>query len=246
MAGWRFGVPLSLIGPDPLIRTTTLSEMGTFGSFNNGTELMIRSFASVLFTLLALSVAAYAVLFLSQTIDPNNPFHVKFSWLGVVVPLHFFCGALALALSPLQLSQLVRRRVPQLHRIAGLTYIACILLGGTAGLVMAVQSEGGTIARWGFAGMAITWIATTLIGLSHILRRDISKHRMWMVRSVAVTSSAISLRLILGLGVPVLGLPFMAVYQFAAWGSWVINLLLVELWLRKFFSRRSALARSPA
>jgi uncharacterized membrane protein len=51
-----------------------------------------------------------------------------------------------------------------------------------------------------------------------------------MMRSYALTFAAVTLRIYLGLGVPIAGIPFEQVYTFSAWASWVVNLLVVE-WL---------------
>ncbi|HWU53187.1 MAG TPA: hypothetical protein VN153_10250, partial [Tahibacter sp.] len=49
----------------------------------------------------------------------------------------------------------------------------------------------------------------------------------------ALTAAAVTLRLTLGIGQGVLHLPFATVYVFAAWSCWTVNLLIVELWLRR-------------
>ncbi len=54
---------------------------------------------------------------------------------------------------------------------------------------------------------------------------------------MAVAFGAVTLRVYLGLGVPLVGLPFDTVYGMAAWASWVVNLLFVE-WV--------LIGRSPA
>ena len=61
---------------------------------------------------------------------------------------------------------------------------------------------------------------------------DLAPHRRWMWRSIALTVSAVTLRLILGVGLGALHLPFPPVYLLAAWGSWTFNLTVCELLLR--------------
>jgi hypothetical protein len=53
-----------------------------------------------------------------------------------------------------------------------------------------------------------------------------------MYRSVALTHSAVTLRLILGIGSGFLQLPFLPVYIGAVWLGWSIILAVCELWLR--------------
>lgn len=63
-----------------------------------------------------------------------------------------------------------------------------------------------------------------------------------MLRGVALTGSAITLRLTLAVGQGLLQLPFATVYVFAAWSCWTVNLFAAELWLR----RKDAASRCPA
>ena len=56
---------------------------------------------------------------------------------------------------------------------------------------------------------------------------DVAAHQRWMVRSVALTFAAVTLRLCIPLSV-VLGLPFEPSYQAIAWLCWVPNLMVAE------------------
>jgi hypothetical protein len=65
-----------------------------------------------------------------------------------------------------------------------------------------------------------------------------------MIRSYALTSAAITLRLITAIGGSV-GITFYDAYVFAAWASWIINLALVEAWLAyHYWPRRQVTAAS--
>jgi hypothetical protein len=106
-----------------------------------------------------------------------------------------------------------------------------VLIGGLAGLDMATRAHGGWASGAGFALLAVVWLATTATGIRHAIAGDVQRHRRWMWRSVALTSSAVTLRLMLATGQGVLHLPFLTVYVFAAWGCWLVNLAVVEAWL---------------
>jgi hypothetical protein len=54
-----------------------------------------------------------------------------------------------------------------------------------------------------------------------------------MLRSYAITSNAITLRLMLPFAGLVLHLPFSAAYPVIAWLSWMTNLALFEIYLRR-------------
>ncbi len=76
--------------------------------------------------------------------------------------------------------------------------------------------------------LAVLWLLTGTLALRAVLKGDYAAHRAWMMRSYALTFGAVTLRIYLGLGVPVAGIPFNEVYGMAAWASWAVNLLIVE------------------
>lgn len=193
---------------------------------------VLRWTAQTLFTLTSVLVAAYAFTYLYRSFRVGDPFAAQFALSGWDVPLHFFGAGLALLLAPLQVTAGVRRRLPALHRTAGWLYVAAILVGGTSGLSLAFSAQGGAASGVGFALLALLWLAITVRGVLFAVAGDIARHRRWMCRSVALTFAAVTLRVMLGVGGGVLGLPFMPVYITAAWASWLINLAMCELILR--------------
>ena len=192
---------------------------------------MGRFSAKAMFVLLALAVAGYAFAFLYLPFQ-NNPFAAQFAISGVDVPLHFFLGGLALVLAPLQLSAGLRRRWPAWHRLSGWLYVGCVLIGSISGLTLAMHAQGGVPSRMSFVLMSLLWPCLTAVGIQRAIVGDIASHRRWMCRSVALTYSAVTLRLILGIGTGVLHLPFITVYIAAAWLGWSINLMVCEVMLR--------------
>jgi hypothetical protein len=123
------------------------------------------------------------------------------------------------------------------HILLGLTYLTSIVVGAGAGLVLVPQAMGGSIAAWGFGLLDGLWIASTLIAsaLGWRLRKRPElrvAHHGWMIRSFALTSAAITLRLWLPLGVLV-GFDFLSAYAVIAWLCWVPNLLVAEFLARK-------------
>lgn len=201
---------------------------------------LLRGFATATFALLCVAVAAWAFAYLYRDIHPHDSFQARYALSGLDVPLHFFGAGLALALAPLQLSGAVRRRLPALHRIGGWLYAGGILVAGLAGLSLAMNAHGGVASGSGFATLSVLWILATGIGIRHAAAGNVAAHRRWMCRSVAMTFAAVTLRLMLGLGAGVLELPFTGVYVATAWGSWLLNLAVCELWLRRgaWLSRR--------
>ncbi|HSX61042.1 MAG TPA: DUF2306 domain-containing protein [Tahibacter sp.] len=200
-----------------------------------------RRCAHLVFAVLCVAVAAYAFHFLYGEFRPRNPFDRRFAVGGIAVPAHFFGAGLALALAPFQVWARLRGRLPRAHRVGGWLYAGGVLTGGIGGLAMATDAHGGWASGAAFALLGVVWIASTALGVGFAIAGDIARHRRWMWRSVALTASAVTLRLELAIGQGALQLPFLITYVFAAWSCWTINLAIVEWWLRRRPSARRML-----
>ncbi|MGY1426332.1 DUF2306 domain-containing protein [Lysobacter sp. A289] len=183
------------------------------------------------FTLACVGVAGYAFAYMYGEFRPGDPFAAQFAISGWDVPAHFFAAGLALLLVPLQLSTSVRCRLPRLHRLGGWLYVAAVAIGAGSGLSLAENAQGGLASTLGFTALSLLWPVVTAIGIRHAIAGNTAAHRRWMFRSAALTTAAITLRLILATGV-ILQWPFIPVYIAAAWLSWLINLAICELILR--------------
>ena len=160
-------------------------------------------------------------------------------WTAALV-LHVAGGSLALLVGALQWLlaswtwKVARPRwFRTAHVVLGLTYLGSIVVGAGAGFVLVPQAMGGAIAAWGFGVLDTLWILSTviaaLLGWRLRTRPDLRvPHHQWMLRSFALTSAAITLRLWLPLGM-LAGLDFLAAYVVIAWLCWVPNLLVAEV-----------------
>jgi uncharacterized membrane protein len=146
--------------------------------------------------------------------------------------LHVGGGVTALLLGPWQFWSRLRRRQARIHRALGRAYLCAVLAGGIGALALAPLAYGGLPARAGFATLGLLWLGTAAVAFGAIRRADRARHRRWMIRSYALTFAAVTLRLWL----PALqwtGLDFETAYATVAWISWVPNLGVVELALRR-------------
>jgi uncharacterized membrane protein len=147
--------------------------------------------------------------------------------------LYVFGSVAALALGPFQLSSRLRARCPGAHRWMGRLYLGVgVLVGGLAGLFLALHAFGGAVARLGFASLAVCWVSSGFLALRAIRRGDVPSHRRWMVRNFALTFAAVMLRLYVPLSA-VLGIPLESAYPAIAWLCWVPNLAVAK----RFFNR---------
>lgn len=160
-----------------------------------------------------------------------------YPWLAI----HVAGGVTALVLGPLQFVRAIRNRWPAVHRASGRIYVAACMIAAPAGFMLALGTTSGPVASVGFAIPAILWPIFTFLGLKAAIERKI-EHRDWMLRSYAITSNAITLRLMLPFAGLVLHLPFSSAYPVIAWLSWMTNLILFELYIRR---NRLTLASEP-
>ena len=125
----------------------------------------------------------------------------------------------------------MRAARPALHRWLGRAYALAILIAGIGGLVMALNTRAGAVAGTGFGTLAVLWVGVTAQAVRLAMLRRIEKHRVWMIRSAALTLAAVTLRLYLPILAPALG--FDTAYTIVAWACWVPNALIAEWLIRR-------------
>lgn len=180
----------------------------------------------------AVLIAVYSLAILARP-GLGAPFLPdRFATLFAPTVAHLFFGPFALAAGALQFSARIRATRPVLHRRLGWLYVAAVLVSGIGGLLMAFVSDGGAVTHWGFGVLAVGWLTTTAAALRAILRGDTTTHERWMRRSYAFCFGAVTLRILLPL-LLVAGLTFLTAYRIVSWASWLVNLAVLEWWLRR-------------
>ena len=155
-------------------------------------------------------------------------------WWKAAFYVHVFTSMFALAAGFTQFAPRVLRQWPGLHRWVGRIYVFDVcLITGPAGLVMAFYANGGWTSRLAFGALACLWIGTTTMGYRTARRRQWDRHRAWMVRSYALTLSAVTLRAWKIALVWALHPAPMDVYRVVAWLGFVPNLLVAEWLIRR-------------
>jgi uncharacterized membrane protein len=144
--------------------------------------------------------------------------------------VHVFTSMFVLCAGFTQFSKTILKRYPRLHRIMGYIYVVDILLiTGPASLIMSFYANGGFYSQLAFVLLAVLWWYCTLIALLKVRRRDIQAHRAFMIRSYALTLSAVTLRAwkfaIMHIAHP----HPMEVYRAVAWLGWTVNIVIAEL-----------------
>jgi hypothetical protein len=148
--------------------------------------------------------------------------------------IHVFTSFFVLLAGFTQFNPWVLRKYPRVHRLMGWIYLVTVLcITGPAAFMMAWHANGGLPARTSFTLLAFLWILFTARAGYLVIRRKFLGHGAFMLRSYALTLSAVTLRLYTYMSVY---LPLYAspkdIYITTAWLSWVPNLIIAEMLIR--------------
>ncbi|UKN03875.1 DUF2306 domain-containing protein [Paracrocinitomix mangrovi] len=157
--------------------------------------------------------------------------------------LHVTSGMIVILIGPFQFLKAFRNKQMKLHRLIGKIYAYGILIiAAPTGLIMAYYAEGGILSTYAFIIMSVLWFFTTLMAVITVKKKDLIGHQKWMYRSYALSFAAVTLRLL----VPLMSEPFVGYYLGSsheeqtyiitvatAWLSWIINLIVAEILIRK-------------
>lgn len=155
--------------------------------------------------------------------------------------VHVFSSMLVLFAGFTQFSKKLLQQKPKLHRMLGYVYVADILLvTGPAGLLMSFYANGGISSRVGFVTLSVLWMVFTALALYQAITKNFAAHRVFMIRSFALTLSAISLRIWKVVLAMFTTLPPMDRYRIIAWLGWTLNIVVAEIIIRKYFSKTYA------
>lgn len=153
--------------------------------------------------------------------------------------IHVFTSPLVIISGLLQFNRyLLQKRM--IHRILGYIYVLTVLaVTGPAAFIMSLYANGSYPAQISFTLLSISWMFATYLGYFYIKKRNFLKHANWLLRSYALTLSAVTLRFyayifdILNLSVgPV------ETYILLAYISWIPNLIVAEIMIRAGYTKR--------
>jgi uncharacterized membrane protein len=163
-------------------------------------------------------------------------FDGRFAAHPVVTLLHVLPGAGFLLLAPLQFSARIRRRHIRIHRWSGRVLLVAAIIGAFTGLYFGLLMPYG---GWGeaapvaiFGGLFLAAIAR---GYVAIRRRQVARHREWMIRVFALAIAIATVRIVAGvldIAFAPAGFPPRQLFVISLWTGWLITLTVAELWIR--------------
>lgn len=144
--------------------------------------------------------------------------------------LHIASGPVVLVNGLVLLSEVMRRSFGRLHRVLGRIQASTVLfILLPSGAIMATQSYGGWAAGASFLLLSVATAACIILGVASAVRGRYASHQRWMLRSYVLICSAIALRLLSGAASAVGVEDPEAAYVAAAWCSWLVPLVALEL-----------------
>ena len=142
---------------------------------------------------------------------------------------HVFSSVLTLLAGFTQFSTEILKRHRRLHKLFGSIYAWDILvINFPAALIMAFYANGHIPSKVAFLILDSLWFWFTLKAIMEVKKGNIQGHRDYMMRSYAMTLSALTLRTWKIVLSNATDLPPETIYMIDAWLGFVPNLLFVE------------------
>jgi uncharacterized membrane protein len=153
------------------------------------------------------------------------------------VVLHILSVGLYSVLGAFQFAPGFRRRRPAWHRVAGRALVPCGLVAALSGLWMTLfypRPVGDGDLLTGFRLVfGTTMVLAIVLGFAAIRRRDIARHRAWMIRGYAIGLGAGTQVLTHLFWFLFLGTPGEFPRALLVGAGWVINLAVAEWFIRR-------------
>lgn len=140
-------------------------------------------------------------------------------------------------LGAFQFAPRFRRRRPGWHRAAGRVLVVAGLMAALSGLWLTLFSAIPPGDQGLLAGFRLVFgsamLASLVLGFAAIRRRDVRRHRAWMIRAYAIGIAAGTQAVTHGIWIPIAGPPDDTTRALLLGASWLINLAVAEWIIRR-------------
>ncbi|MFI6506819.1 DUF2306 domain-containing protein [Streptosporangium sp. NPDC050855] len=165
-----------------------------------------------------------------------TPENARFFAAPVPVVLHIVGVGLYTLLGAFQFATGLRRRRPGLHRAAGRVLVPAGLVAALTGLWMTVfyppAPEGSDLLSAVRLVFGTAMVVAIVLGVAAIRRRDVARHRAWMIRGYAIGLGAGTQVLTLMPWFLIVGTPGKVTTALLMAAGWVINVVVAERIIR--------------
>jgi uncharacterized membrane protein len=170
--------------------------------------------------------------FAAKSSNPAASLDAGFARHIVLTLVHILPGALFLTLMPLQFVPSIRRNHLQLHRWMGRALVVSGLIIGTTALVMSYKMNiGGPNETAATTLFGILFLFSLIKAYRHIRRKEVARHREWMIRAYAVGLGVATTRPIVGMFFAFRRLTPHEFFGIAFWLGFTITFLVAEWWI---------------
>jgi len=146
--------------------------------------------------------------------------------------VHILPGGLFLVLAPLQFMPNSRQKYLQLHRWMGRILMVCGLIVGISALVMSYRMNiGGPNETAATTLFAIVFLYCLIKAYRQIRRKEVARHREWMIRAFGVGLGVATTRPIVGMFFAFRRLTPHEFFGIAFWLGFTITFLAAEAWV---------------
>jgi uncharacterized membrane protein len=153
--------------------------------------------------------------------------------------IHILPGGLFLTLASLQFVPSIRQKHLPFHRWMGRLLLVCGLIIGMSALVMSyTMNIGGPNETAATTLFAIVFLICLIKGYRHIRRKEVERHREWMIRAYGVGLGVATTRPIVGIFFAFRRLTPHEFFGIAFWLGFTITFLAAEAWVDYTRQRR--------
>ena len=146
--------------------------------------------------------------------------------------IHILPGALFLGLAALQFMPGMRKKHLQFHRWSGRFLVALGVVIGASALIMSFRMNiGGPNETAATTLFAIVFLTCLVRAFVLIRRKDVARHREWMIRAYAVALGVATTRPIVGIFFAFRRLTPHEFFGIAFWLGFTITFMAAELWI---------------
>jgi uncharacterized membrane protein len=156
------------------------------------------------------------------------------------IMIHAASASVALMIGIPQLSRKWRERYPKTNVVFRNIYFVAVIIASLSGFALAFIAQGGLPNLFGFSTLSMIWLFSCIKAIIAIRANDMPNYRLWMVRNFMLTSTAINLRILLGLWATTHGgvLSIPVFYQTLGYLTWVPTFIITEWFILPHLNKK--------